>query len=203
MIDTVQLVSLHETAFPPALDMPSAANLRRLAKALDADQAMQDVRYQAYGLATVRRECGPDYQIRSERGPMAYFTRYDPGTESGKRLGNTQSGDGFRFRGRGYVQLTGRAHYAHFSRLVDVDLVADPEAALKPEISYRILSLGMTRGLFTGKALSLYIAGVKCDYRSARRIINGLDHADEIAGDAVLFQGMLETCHTVSLSLTS
>ncbi len=197
---------MHEAAFPPALDTPSAANLRDLARKLDADPLLEDLRHQAYALATVRRECGPDYQIRSERGAMAYFSRYDPGTESGKRLGNTQSGDGWRFRGRGYVQLTGRAHYSHFSRLVDVDLVADPEAALKPEISYRILSLGMTRGLFTGKALSLYITGPKCDYRLARRIINGLDHAEEIAENAVLFQQMLETCSislTTNITLTS
>lgn len=193
MIDTIKLVSLHGLSFPPSLDMPSAANLRYLAKALDADPAMTDLRWRAYALATVRRECGDDYQTRSEAGGPTYCARYDPGTMLGRSLGNTEKGDGCLFRGRGYVQITGRAHYAHFSRLVEVDLLANPDAALEPEIAYQIMSLGMTRGLFTGRGLSHYI-GATCDYLNARRIINGQDHAAEIAANAGLFQGILEAC---------
>jgi predicted chitinase len=47
----------------------------------------------------------------TEFGQPSYFNKYDAGTPIGRRLGNMQPGDGFRFRGRGYVQITGRANY--------------------------------------------------------------------------------------------
>jgi putative chitinase len=192
MIDTIKLLELHAAAFPPALDPIAALNLRLLAGELDADPAMSDLRWRAYALATVRRECGPDYQIRTERGAPAQFEHY----EMRQDLGNTQPGDGFRFRGRGFVQITGRRNYEKFSPLVGVDLVAEPDTALRPDIAYRILSIGMTRGLFTGRALHHFI-GATCDYREARRIINGLDYADEIAASAVRLQEILEACAMV------
>jgi putative chitinase len=42
-------------------------------------------------------------------------------------LGNTQPGDGFRYRGRGYLQITGRENYAQASQALDVDLINNPE----------------------------------------------------------------------------
>ena len=53
-------------------------------------------------------------------------------------LGNTQKGDGVRFKGRGYIQLTGRANYRTFGRLVGVDLEKHPEKAEDPEIAAKI-----------------------------------------------------------------
>lgn len=50
-------------------------------------------------------------------------------------LGNTVPGDGWRFHGRGVIQLTGRANYETYGRLVDVDLVEHPERAADPEVS--------------------------------------------------------------------
>lgn len=43
--------------------------------------------------------------------------------------GPPQSGDGYRFRGRGYIQLTGRANYAAIGAVVGIDLVASPDRA--------------------------------------------------------------------------
>ncbi|MEM9317933.1 MAG: hypothetical protein AAGA70_02885 [Pseudomonadota bacterium] len=51
----------------------------------------------------------------------------------GGRLGNSEPGDGFRFRGRGMIQLTGRDNYKRFSSLVGVDLVTDPDRAADPK----------------------------------------------------------------------
>lgn len=73
----------------------------------------------------------------------------------------------------------------------DSDLVEHPEKALNPQIAYRILAYGMQNGTFTGRKLSDYITDDKTDYRNARRIINGLDRADQIAGAAEKFETIL------------
>lgn len=73
-----------------------------------------------------------------ELGRPAYFKRYDPGTVTGKRLGNTQPGDGLRYKGRGIFQLTGRANYAAYGARLKLSLVNDPDLAAIPENSVRI-----------------------------------------------------------------
>jgi predicted chitinase/LysM repeat protein len=51
-----------------------------------------------------------------------YCERYEPETERGKSLGNTKDGDGYLFRGAGYIQLTGKSNYQSFANAMD-----DPE----------------------------------------------------------------------------
>lgn len=53
-------------------------------------------------------------------------------------LGNTQRGDGRRFKGRGAIQLTGRANYTSASQRLGVDLVNNPELAAEPEYAFRV-----------------------------------------------------------------
>jgi hypothetical protein len=72
-----------------------------------------------------------------------------------------------------------------------VDLEANPERAKDTLTAYRIMSLGMRDGLFTGRSLRHYINGAKCDYVNARRIINGTDKAQAIAGYAAKFERIL------------
>ena len=57
------------------------------------------------------------------------------------RLGNNNSGDGFRYRGRGMIQLTGKDNYAHFGDLLDVDLVGNPDLAAEPEVALRVAAV--------------------------------------------------------------
>lgn len=72
------------------------------------------------------------------------------------RMGNgpEASGDGWRYRGRALPQLTGEENYRKASKLVGVDLVADPEAANDADISAHILVEGMRAGMFTGRKLA-------------------------------------------------
>ncbi len=62
---------------------------------------------------------------------------YSPHAKVGKRLGNTQEGDGYRFRGRGYIQLTGRSNYAAAGRDLKVDLIKDPDRAADVDMAAR------------------------------------------------------------------
>lgn len=52
---------------------------------------------------------------------------YGPSTVPGRKLGNTQEGDGGRFYGRGFIQITGRYNYTRYSRLSNVDIVSNPD----------------------------------------------------------------------------
>lgn len=53
-------------------------------------------------------------------------------------LGNTEPGDGYAFRGRGYIQLTGRSNYEADGRALGLDLVRQPDLAARPDIAERI-----------------------------------------------------------------
>lgn len=88
------------------------------------------------------------------------------------------------YYGRGYVQITWKDNYQKFG------IASNPDQALEPETAYEITSRGMREGLFTGKKLSDFING-KADYRNARKIINGLDRADEIAAKAHKWESVL------------
>jgi hypothetical protein len=155
---------------------------------IEADEDMEDERHIAYVLATVLHECAATWKPIKERGGVAYLQKY----EGRKDLGNTQKGDGVKFAGRGFVQITGRRNYTYFAMRLDVDLVEKPELALDPQIAYQIMSIGMREGRFTGKKLSDYINESKTDYKSARRIINGLDKAALIAAYAQTFEALLK-----------
>lgn len=101
--------------------------------------------------------------------------------ESREDLGNTEPGDGPRFKGRGFVQITGRRNYQIWSEKLGVNLIDRPEKAALPEIAARILVRGMRDGSFTGVSLSDFIVGNRRDFFNARKIVNRLDKADIIA----------------------
>lgn len=108
-----------------------------------------------------------------------------------KTLGNTQRFDGSKYCGRGFVQLTGRRNYTHWAQQLGIDLVNDPDLCLDAKHSTPILVEGSIKGSFTGKKLADYFDGAKEDWRNARRIINGTDKADLIAGHARQFYGAI------------
>ena len=62
-----------------------------------------------------------------------YDPKYNP--EGADEIGNTKIGDGWRFRGRGFLQLTGRYNYTAASKALGINLVKNPDLALKPEIA--------------------------------------------------------------------
>lgn len=138
----------------------------------------------AYILATAKHESGSFKFLKEIWGP----TPAQSGYEGRASLGNTVKGDGKRFMGRGYVQITGRRNYADWSKRLGIDLLSSPSKASEPEIAARILVEGMMLGTFTGKKLNDY----PNDFVSARAIVNGRDRATLIAGYAYSFLEAIE-----------
>jgi putative chitinase len=146
----------------------------------------------AYGFATAFHETAMTMQPIKERGGDAYFHRlYDIEGERpdvAKRLGNLQPGDGVRYAGRGFVQVTGRSNYARFG------IDGSPDDALRPDVAAKILVSGMADGMFSGKGLGDYLpaeVGKPEQFVAARKIINGVDRAQQIANYALQFQRAL------------
>lgn len=147
----------------------------------------------SYCLATFKWETAHTMKPIKEYGGNEYFNkRYGPQTKVGKMLGNTKPGDGAKFCGRGFVQLTGRNNYERAGKYLGIDLTSNPEKACNPDIAYRIAIEGMIEGWFTGKKLSNYFADGKIpQWDNARRIINGTDRAAKIASIARQFDEIL------------
>jgi putative chitinase len=153
----------------------------------------------AYVLATPIRETDGTMQPITEYGPRSYFNKYEPGTSIGKRLGNTVAGDGYRYRGRGQVMITGRRNYRFAGGKLGIDLEGKPELALDLATSARILVVGTMEGWFTGKGLTDYIDDVDeeddedlREFIEARRTVNGTDKAALIGGHAMQFEKALK-----------
>jgi putative chitinase len=92
-------------------------------------------------LAQLAHESGQFRFMEEIWGPTDAQRRYEPLTKLSQDLGNTNVGDGKRFKGRGPIQLTGRANYQRFGDLLSVDLLADPPRAANPSVAFRVAAL--------------------------------------------------------------
>lgn len=137
-------------------------------------------------LATVRAETEgfapiSEGQSRFNTPPGgAPFSLYDPGTEAGQRLGNTQPGDGERFKGRGFVQLTGRENYTRFGVAIGLELHRLAFLANYPEIGAVLLVQ-----FLKAKEQQLLSALATEDEEKARMLVNGGTHGLDRFCDAL------------------
>lgn len=156
---------------------------------------VKDKRIAAYILATSFWETGRTMQAVKEKtdktGEAYFFRMYDikgSRPQVAKRLGNLYPGDGVKFAGRGQVQLTGRTNYFNMGNYLKLDLINNPDLLLDTKVSARVLVHGIIEGSFTGVSINRYVTNLKTDYVNARRIINGVDKANEIANIATQFE---------------
>lgn len=167
------------------------SHLRRIAYVLAAAQHGAN-----FGAVLEERAIGRDAGVPG-------YAKHEPGSPLGDALGNTQPGDGERFRGRGFVPIRGRTAYAMWSQRLSMPeqivngsrapyFVAYPAALAQPNIAAQTLVRGMRDGLFTGIALGSYVNDKKADYYSARRVIDAGDRGREIAETALAFAHVLE-----------
>lgn len=131
-------------------------------------------RHLAYVLGTAFHESDRFRTMEEYASGAAY--------EGRASLGNTHLGDGKRFKGRGFVQITGRRNYVDWGNRLGLDLVSQPELAADRTIAARIAVEGMLLGTFTGKKLADY-----SDFVQMRRVVNGTDKASMIATYAEAF----------------
>jgi predicted chitinase len=195
-VDVERMCELYEASYGTMSDSQQSG-FTRLVQSLKNDGAVTDVRWAAYMLATVKHECAETWRPIEElgKGAKRKYGEPEPVTDD---KGVTRDN---RYYGRGYVQLTWKENYHALGVALGMGerLMYEPDLALDPDVAYRILSFGMTHGAFTGVRLSKYIDSDGADYRNARRIINGVDQADRIAG----YANQLETALLGSLRVAA
>lgn len=153
--------------FPETKPSNIARFLPYVAAALCAN-ALTDRPMLVAAMGTIRAETEgfvpiPEFPSKYNTRPgMAPFSAYDG------RLGNRLLGDGARYRGRGFVQLTGRDNYHQYSARIGVDIEGNPDLALTAEVAAVLLATFL--GDHATKMRRFLAAG---DLASARREVNG------------------------------
>lgn len=155
----------------------------------------------AYVLATVYHETARTMKPIAEygRGRNYDYGRWRVNSENERYCPKIRGGAVYTFAecphlfyGRGYVQLTWYANYEKAGAKLGVDLINNPDLAMQPDIAAKIMLQGMREGWFTGRKLDDYLGGGQWDFVNARKIINGMDKAQQIADIAQKFNTALK-----------
>lgn len=186
--------SIRQSLFEGKLTQSQVDGINAKLKAIN-DAGLGFGRRAAYIMATAYHETGIVVDGKLVRTMMPVE---EMGKGKNRTYGYNLKLDGKRyydtkniFYGRGDVQLTWYDNYWKAGQKLGLNLIQNPELVLQPEVSAKILVLGMVEGWFTGKKLSDYF-NATTDYIEARRIVNILDKAELIAGYALLFKKAFE-----------
>lgn len=159
---------VRDALFGGRLSQTQVDGLTKILDYAESRYASMDQRWLAYILATAKHETAHTMQPVREMGGEAYL----------------KSKPYYPWVGEGLVQVTWETNHRKFGATKPGQLLTWP-------IALNAIFLGMTKGMFTGKKLSDYISGGRCDYVGARRIVNGTDKAALIAGYAKAFEDAL------------
>jgi Ricin-type beta-trefoil lectin domain len=132
------------------------------------DNGITDKNQVAYILGTAYYETA-SLTTLVEGGDRDYFNYLEGRLD----LGNTLPGDGYKYRGRGYTMLTGKANYQSFKDITGYDIINNPDILISDEnLSAFIIVSGMKNGNFRGVKLNDYVTPTNQDYYNARNIVN-------------------------------
>ncbi|SMO93974.1 N-acetylmuramoyl-L-alanine amidase [Paracoccus laeviglucosivorans] len=134
-----------------------------------AAHGISDPSHLGYVLATAEHESGFGKWLEEKWEPTADQRKYQG------RFGNIDDGDGERFRGRGYAQITFRDNYIRYGKALGLPLETQPGLAAQPQHAANLIALGMGRLGYTKgyPVLEDFGLGREFDFVNARRIING------------------------------
>ncbi|WP_322055615.1 glycoside hydrolase family 19 protein [Burkholderia cenocepacia] len=93
---------------------------------------------QAAFLAQCGHETGGFQWLREIWGPTAAQRAYEPPAAKAAELGNTQKGDGFRYRGGGLLQITGRYNYRVMGQKIGINLEGNPDQISQPSVAAEV-----------------------------------------------------------------
>ena len=139
-----------------------AANWPLVEGALES-RGMHDADVMIAAIATIGVETAGTFRPIDEYGDKAYFTRMYEGRSD---LGNTRRGDGARYHGRGYIQLTGRGNYHEYGQKLGFPLEQKPDLAKTPEVAAAVLA-----DYFRARAVDQ--SAENEDWEMVRRKVNG------------------------------
>jgi predicted chitinase len=130
----------------PTVSAPPAVTQSTIQPAPDTPESRLKSAAQTAGLAGTElaqfmAQCAHEtanFARMSEQGTAKYFAKKYENPRARRILGNTQAGDGERFRGRGYIQLTGRDNYTRAGRALRLPLDTNPDLAARPDVAAKI-----------------------------------------------------------------
>ena len=174
-----EMTPIIQQATPSAQITTSSAQLSNdpLTNAFKAE-GINDPRVLAYAKATMEHETAGTNAPIDEYGGPEYWQRY----EGRRDLGNIQPGDGIKYHGRGYIQLTGRENYRVMGQRIGVDLENNPDLALRPDIAAKIMA-----AFFVDRGVADLAS--QGNFYAARGPVNGTDQAEKIAAMAQKYLG--------------
>jgi predicted chitinase len=133
MVTSTQL----KTIMPGALPKDVAKYLDDINAAMETFE-INTVRRMAAFLGELAQESGELRYMEEIWGPTPDQREYEPPSKKATELGNVHPGDGYRFRGRGPIQITGRTNYGEYGGLLKIDLVDNPDQAAEPQVGFKI-----------------------------------------------------------------
>lgn len=168
MIDrSIFFNSVRHSLFKGALSQSQVDGMNYMLDVYERDYNWPDLRWISYAFATAFHETAFTMQPIKEYGGESYL----------------RSKPYYPYYGRGYVQLTWEDNYRKMGDKLGVNMLGDnKDRALEPSIAAEVMYVGMRDGDFTSKKLSNYFSSSVNDPVNARRIINGTDKAQTIAG---------------------
>lgn len=184
MIDrSIFFNKVRSNPFGGAMSQTQVDGMNYMLDVFEKDYNWPDLRWLAYALATAYHETAYTMMPVKEYGGQTYL----------------QSKPYYPYYGRGYVQLTWEENYRKMGNKLGINLLGDnKDRALEPNIAAEIMYSGMRDGDFTGKKLASYFSSSVNDPVNARRIINGTDKAQTIAGYHNAFLAALEAAQVTT-----
>lgn len=182
--------------FPDGLQQHQVEGIEAILDEWEKKYSGNDDRWLAYILATAFHESAHTMQPVRETlasSDAQASARLENAWDAGKLSWVSEpywrpDSAGLAWFGRGLVQITFEKNYKKLGKAIGNALLGTkPSEALKMDVALDVMFVGMEQGLFTGKKLADYFHGDVQDWINARRIVNGLDRAEKIAGYAKAF----------------